>query len=263
MKHWLLVLVSLGLAVMSGIPAWAVSGVHGRRSGGTFPGFAGGSSVRLGVPAIRPPAAQGATARVASASAPVGSQPVLPKMIVLDSSGLPQTLTSAGSLTTALTGSSDPKVLAVIVPIARVAAGPKIIVVSPSLVSQRVAAKVILVKPSVGSRRRGLTLIGIAVNALGPHILLGPPCDFGVSLPESCAPVDSAALVVEAAPTDAQVFLDGQLIGTAGELSGQTLVIPAGPHGLEIVSPGAGPFRLAFTATPGTPTRIHAGLVTP
>jgi hypothetical protein len=83
-----------------------------------------------------------------------------------------------------------------------------------------------------------------------------------MNVPESCAPVDSAPLIVEAAPEDAQVFLDGQFLGTAGALSGQTMVIPAGPHGLAIVSPGAEPFSAQFTATPGIPTRIHVALAT-
>jgi hypothetical protein len=81
-----------------------------------------------------------------------------------------------------------------------------------------------------------------------------------VGLAESCAPVDSAPLIVEAAPDDAQVFLDGQFLGTAGHLAGETVVVPAGPHALQIMSPQAEPFSAQFTATPGIPTRIHVAL---
>jgi hypothetical protein len=83
-----------------------------------------------------------------------------------------------------------------------------------------------------------------------------------VNVPIACALVDSAPLIVEATPEDAQIFLDGQFLGTAGQLAGQTVAVPAGPHGLEIVSPGAEPFSAQFTATPGIPSRIHVALAT-
>lgn len=120
--------------------------------------------------------------------------------------------------------------------------------------------KVIVANRSLISRHRGRTVIGIVEGAQGTILLLGSPCDLGVSLADTCAPADSALLIVEAAPEDAQVFLDGQLLGTAGQLAGQAVAITAGPHALAIVSPQAEPFIAQFTAKPGIPTRIHVAL---
>lgn len=121
--------------------------------------------------------------RGATAPAPVHSQAMQPKMIVIDSFGRAQVLVSSGSVAAvpSVIRSSDPKVIATSTPATAPLTGPKIIEVNPGSVSQRVAAKVIVVKPSVVSQRRGLTLIGIAVSALGPQVLLGPPSDFDAS----------------------------------------------------------------------------------
>jgi hypothetical protein len=123
-----------------------------------------------------------------------------------------------------------------------------------------VRPKVIVAKPFPVFRHRGRMVLGIAEGAQRTTLLLGSPCDFGVSWVEACAPVDSALLIVEAAPEDAQVFLDGQLLGTAAQLAGQVVVVAAGPHTLAIVSPPAEPFTAQFTAKPGIPTRIHVAL---
>jgi hypothetical protein len=138
--------------------------------------------------------------------------------------------------------------------------GPKIIEVNPTIALKPFRPKVIVANPSLVSRHRGRTVLGIAKSAQGTTLLLGSPCDLRVSWVESCALVDSALLIVEAAPEDAQVFLDGQLLGTAGQLAGQAVVVSAGPHALTIVSPPAEPFTAQFTAKPGIPTRIHVAL---
>ena len=118
----------------------------------------------------------------------------------------------------------------------------------------------IVAKPFPVSRHRGRMVLGFVEGAQRTTLLLGSPCDLGVSWVESCAPVDSALLIVEAAPEDAQVFLDGQFLGTAGQLAGQVVVVAAGPHTLAIASPPAQPFTAQFTAKPGIPTRIHVAL---
>ena len=191
-------------------------------------------------------------------------EPVQSKIIIVDSFSRPHTLTSVKGGATAHPGSrtSGPLIIAVNAPVGSRPVVPKIIDVSPALVSRAHTAKVVVVTPSMHSRHRGRTVIGILEGSQGASFLLGPPCDLGVTAPESCAPVDSALLLVEATPDDAQIFLDGRLLGTAGQLTGQTVAIPPGPHGLEIVSPGAEPFSAQFTATPGIPTRIHVALRT-
>jgi hypothetical protein len=286
MKYWLVVLVSFGSGLMSGIPAFAGSAMHRQGLAESFGGFAGNSPVRVGVPTMRQPAAPGApvsphgvspAARTAvtpvvsevgtrdemtPATRSAGIRPVEPRMIVIDPSGGARTLASTGSATAAppVVRSATPKVLVISKPIAPRSTGPRIIEVNPATVFKPLRPKVIVVSPSLVSRHRGRTVIGIAEGPQGTTLLLGSSCDLGVGLAESCAPVDSAPLIVEAAPDDAQVFLDGQFLGTAGHLAGETVVVPAGPHALQIMSPQAEPFSAQFTATPGIPTRIHVAL---
>src|SRR6185295_14143365 len=49
---------------------------------------------------------------------------------------------------------------------------------------------------------------------------------------------DPALLTVDATPGDALVYLDGQLLGVAGELLARALPIPFGPHLIQVVAPG-------------------------
>jgi len=156
--------------------------------------------------------------------------------------------------------SAEPKVLIVSDTSGSRAAGPKTVDVNPTIAVKPFRPKVIVAKSFPVSRHRGRTVLGIAEGAQRTTLLLGSPCDLGVSWVESCAPIDSALLIVEAAPEDAQVFLDGQLLGTAGQLAGQVVVVAAGPHTLAIVSPPAEPLTAQFTAKPGVPTRIHVAL---
>jgi len=289
MKRWLVVLISLGCAVMSGKSALAGGAMHGRGPGGSFGGFGGSPSLRMGMPAMRPPpAAPGLTFprhRVTpaprTAAAPVvpelggrgdiapairsaGIRPVEQRGVVIDSSAGARAHESTGSATAArphpVPQSAGPKVLIVSETSGSRSVGPKTVDVNPTIALKPFRPKVIVAKPFPVFRHRGRTVLGIAEGAQRTTLLLGSPCDLGVSWVESCAPVDSALLIVEAAPEDAQVFLDGQLLGTAGQLAGQVVVVAAGPHTLAIVSPPAEPFTAQFTAKPGIPTRIHVAL---
>src|SRR5713101_5724583 len=288
MKHWLRVLVSVALALTNAVPVWAGSGGHVWSPHAGARGFVWHTPLGVDLPAMRRPAppgtrvapqriGPGATASGAAIVSDRGSreevtprtrsvhiEPVEPKMIMVDPSGRPHTLASVGSGTTAHPGSrtSGPQIIAVSAPVGSGPVVPKVIEVSPALVSRPLTAKVVVVGPSVHSRHRGRTVIGISEGPQGTGLLLGSPCDLEVTVPNSCAPVDSAPLIVEATPEDAQIFLDGQFLGTAGQLAGQTVAVPAGPHGLGIVSPGAEPFSAQFTATPGIPTRIRVALAT-
>jgi hypothetical protein len=286
-KHWLVLLVCLGFAVLNGKPGFAGGAMFERAPAGSFGGFGWNSPVRAGVPTMRlPPAGPGMTIarqgfnpaprtapmpivpelggrdEVSPATRSAGMRPVEPRTIVIDSSGGPKGLTSTGSATAAhpVPQSAGPKVLIVSDTIGSRSMEPKIIEVNPATGFKPFRPKVIVANPSLISRHRGRTVIGIVEGAQGTILLLGSPCDLGVSLADSCAPADSALLIIEAAPEDAQVFLDGQLLGTAGQLAGQAVAITAGPHALAIVSPQAEPFIAQFTAKPGIPTRIHVAL---
>ena len=289
MKRWLVVLISLGFALMSGNPALAGGAMHGRGPGGSFGGLGGSPSLRMGMPVMRPsPAAPGlAFARhgitpaprtaaasvvpelggrgeIAPAIRPAGIRSLEPRMGVIDSSAGARAHESKGSATAArphpVPQSAGPKVLIVSDTSGSGSVGPKTVDVNPTIALKPFRPKVIVAKPFPFSRHRGRMVLGIAEGAQRTTLLLGSPCDLGVSWVESCAPVDSALLIIEAAPEDAQVFLDGQLLGTAGQLAGQVVVVAAGPHTLAIVSPPAEPFTAQFTAKPGIPTRIHVAL---
>ena len=288
MKRWLVVLISLGFAVVSGEPALAGGAMHGPGPAGSFGGFGGRSPGRVGMPAMRPPppAAPGSTfvrhgvhpARriaatpvvpepggrdeIAPATRLAGIRTVEPRMIVIESPGGARAHAPPGGPAAAhpVPQAAGPKTLIVSDTTGSRSVGPKITEVNPTIASKPFRPKVIVANPFRVSRHRGRTVLGIVEGGQRTILLLGSPCDLGVSWVESCAPVDSALLIVEAAPEDAQVFLDGHLLGTAGQLAGQVVVVSAGPHALTIVSPPAEPFTAQFTATPGIPTRIHVAL---
>lgn len=291
LRHWrrmkdkLLIGLGLVLTLMSGRPAWAVSGLRGQGPVGSAHGFGGQSftrvpiirygfgpggvmgSQRTDLPLIRRgpsfPADEGGRGKVSEATRSERSQPVQPKMIVVDPSGRTRTLRSSGR---AATGegfpSSGPHVITLNDPIAAHSTSPKVIAVNPTAVIRPVVPRVVVVNPSAFARHHGRRVIGTALSTLGTGLLLGEACEFDADLSDVCAPDDWTPLTVETAPGDAEVFLDGQSLGTADALSVQTLVIPPGRHGLEIVSPGREPFRLEFTATPSTPSSVHAARIT-
>jgi hypothetical protein len=288
MKHWLRVLVSVALVLTSAVPVWAGRRGHGWSHPPGIRGFGSHTWLGVDVPDMRRQVLPGTSVtpqrmapRVTASGAGIVSgrgrgeeitlrthsvhvEPVQSKIITVDPSSRPHTVTSADGGTSAHPGSqtTGSLIIAVNAPVGSRPVVPKVIDVSPALVSRAHTAKVVVFTPSLHSRHHGRTVIGFLEGSQGPSFLLGSPCDLGVTVPESCAPVDSALLFVEATPEDAQIFLDGQLLGTAGQLAGQTVAVPAGPHRLEIVSPEAKPFSAQFTATPGIPTRIHVALGT-
>ncbi len=68
-------------------------------------------------------------------------------------------------------------------------------------------------------------------------------------------------LIVDATPLDAQVSLDGRLLGSARELVARALPVAPGRHTIEIVSPGFRPYMARFATEPGFPTRIRVTLI--
>lgn len=69
-------------------------------------------------------------------------------------------------------------------------------------------------------------------------------------------------LLVDASPPEAQVFLDGRLLGTARQLIARAIPLPPGRHAIEIVLPGFGSYIAQFASVPGSfPTRIRVGLL--
>ena len=71
---------------------------------------------------------------------------------------------------------------------------------------------------------------------------------------------DPPLLIVDATPATAWVYLDGQPIGSAGELIARGLPVAYGPHVIQIVAPGYQQWAERFFADGGFPTHIRATL---
>src|SRR5713226_1926690 len=143
-KHWLRVLVSVALALTTGVPVWAGSGTHVWSPAGSVRGFVSRTPLGVGVdvPAMRSPApgtsvtpqGMGPSATASGAAivsdhgrreevAPrirsVHIRPAEPTMIIVDPSGRPHTLTSTGSVTTPRPDSrtSGPRIIVLNTPV--------------------------------------------------------------------------------------------------------------------------------------------------
>jgi len=67
-------------------------------------------------------------------------------------------------------------------------------------------------------------------------------------------------LIVDAAPGDAEVFLDGRFLGSAGQLVARALPLPPGQHAVAIAARGFRPYVVRFVADPSFPVRIRLAL---
>ncbi len=68
-------------------------------------------------------------------------------------------------------------------------------------------------------------------------------------------------LIVEASPLDAQVFLDGSLLGAGRDLVARSFPLAPGRHAVEIVAPGLRPYIVQFGVAQGSfPVRFRVAL---
>jgi len=105
-------------------------------------------------------------------------------------------------------------------------------------------------------------------GATGSLLGVRQPCDvkvvrgFGSARGFGSTRFDSQSfLIVDAVPLDAEVFLDGRLLGSARELVARALPVAPGRHTIEIVSPRFRSYIARFATDPGFPTRIRATLI--
>ncbi len=74
-------------------------------------------------------------------------------------------------------------------------------------------------------------------------------------------PIDQQRfLIVDATPADAEVFLDGRRLGSAGELIARALPLAPGQHAMAILAQGFRPYVAWFIAGPSFPVRIRVAL---
>lgn len=67
-------------------------------------------------------------------------------------------------------------------------------------------------------------------------------------------------LIVDATPAEAQVFLDGRLLGSAADLLARALPITPGRHTAQVIAPGFTPYVDRFAADPIFSTRLRVAL---
>ena len=91
----------------------------------------------------------------------------------------------------------------------------------------------------------------------GPSIVrgFGGSCCFG-----STRFGDDSFLIVDATPAEAQVFLDGRLLGTAAEVLARALPLAPGRHTAHVIASGFTPYVARFAADPGFSTRLRVAL---
>jgi hypothetical protein len=71
---------------------------------------------------------------------------------------------------------------------------------------------------------------------------------------------DQSFLIVDAAPAEALVFLDGRLLGSAADLLARALPLAPGRHTAQVIAPGYTPYVARFAADPGFSTRLRTEL---
>ncbi len=72
--------------------------------------------------------------------------------------------------------------------------------------------------------------------------------------------LDHGFVIIDAMPADAQVFLDGRMVGSARQLVARAFPLPPGRHAIEILFPRFRPYIAKFTVSPSFPTRIRVAL---
>ena len=116
-----------------------------------------------------------------------------------------------------------------------------------------------VVTPSGGLRVSASGKLAAPVAAGSLVILSGAPSMAGVGPAGiSSGPI---YLIVDANPLDAQVFLDGRLLGTGSDLVARAFPLKPGRHAIEIVAPGFRPYVATFSVAPGSfPARFRVAL---
>lgn len=115
------------------------------------------------------------------------------------------------------------------------------------------------VSASGGLRVTASGKLAAPVAAGGLVILSGAPSMRGFGSDGFSGPT---YLIVDAHPLDAQVFLDGHLLGSARDLVARAFPLNPGRHAIEIVAPGFRPYIAQFAVARGSfPARFRVALI--
>lgn len=98
-----------------------------------------------------------------------------------------------------------------------------------------------------------------------PSYAYGPYSGYGYGLPpagyvSAVAGAEYGGVRIQGAPDDAQVFVDGNFVGIAGDFNGayKHLNLQAGAHGIEIQEAGRPPIGFDVNVQPGQTVTYHA-----
>jgi hypothetical protein len=67
-------------------------------------------------------------------------------------------------------------------------------------------------------------------------------------------------VIIEATPPEAQVFLDGQLLGVAKDLVARAFRVSREQHTVAVTAPGFRPYSTRFDIQPSFPTQLRIAL---
>jgi phospholipid-binding lipoprotein MlaA len=73
-------------------------------------------------------------------------------------------------------------------------------------------------------------------------------------------PEEESFLIVDASPGDAEVYLDGNVLGSAGDLLARALALPSGRHTVTVAAEGFKTYVATFDVDPSFPARVRAAL---
>jgi PEGA domain len=110
-----------------------------------------------------------------------------------------------------------------------------------------------------GGKAGSTTSMTAQHSSMRPHhgqsVVRGGACCFGSTHFD-----DASFLIVDATPAEAQVFLDGRLLGSAADLLARALPLAPGRHTAQIIAPGFKPYRAQFGADPIFSTHLRVTL---
>lgn len=98
-------------------------------------------------------------------------------------------------------------------------------------------------------------------RVLGDRPVSTQPCQARATGPTGApGSLGQAFVIIDATPADAQVFLDGRLLGPARQLIARAFPVKPGRHTVEVISPGYKPYHTEFAVERSLPTRLRVAL---
>ncbi|MFQ5897011.1 MAG: PEGA domain-containing protein [Candidatus Methylomirabilia bacterium] len=75
-----------------------------------------------------------------------------------------------------------------------------------------------------------------------------------------CATMEQGFVIIDATPLEAQIFVDGRLLGSTQEVVARAFPLLPGKHTVKIIAPGFRPYDAEFTIDSEVSTRLRVAL---